>query len=342
MFGRMLAAMIALGAVTVAAAEPLHRYQAREPHMGVDVTVTLYAPSEAVANDAVKAAFARIAELNKVFSDYDPESEAMRLCAMRPVGQPVPISTDLFFVLTEARKWSERTAGAFDVTVGPLVDLWRRSRRTKKLPTAEALQNAQKGVGFRHVELQNDPPRAVLHQENMRLDFGAIAKGYAAEEAVKTMAKLGVTRTLVAIAGDIAAGDAPPDAPGWKIGVAPLNGDGSEPSHFLKLVHASVSTSGDTYQFVEIGGVRYSHIVDPRTGLGLTHRSSVTVISRSGTTADALDTAATILGEASGTKLIEETDGAAALLVLQDGEKRRLVMTNRLNEWLWKSAESAQ
>ncbi len=295
MFGRMLAAMIALGAVTFAAAEPLHRYQAREPHMGVDVTVTLYAPSEAVANDAVKAAFARIAELNRVFSDYDPESEAMRLCAMRPVGQPVPISTDLFFVLTEARKWSKKTDGAFDVTVGPLVDLWRRSRRTKKLPTAEALQTAQKGVGFQQVELQSDPPRAVLHQESMRLDFGAIAKGYAAEEAVKTMAKLGVTCTLVAIAGDIAAGDAPPDAPGWKIGIAPLNADNPEPSRYLKLVQACVSTSGDAYQFVQINGVRYSHIVDPRTGLGLPHRCRVTVVSRSGTTSDVLDTAATIL-----------------------------------------------
>ncbi len=336
MFGRMLVACVALWAMTVTAAEPLRRYQAREPHMGVDVTLTLYAPSEAVANDATQAAFRRIAELNKVFSDYDPESEAMRLCAARPVGQTVPVSEDLFVVLTAARKWSEKTDGAFDVTVGPLVDLWRRSRRSKKLPTTAALQEAQQSVGYRHVRLLTDPPRIVLDRENMKLDFGAIAKGYAAEEAVKAMAKLGVKQTLVAIAGDIAAGDAPPDAPGWKIGIAPLNADGEEPSHYLKLVNASVSTSGDSYQYVEIGGVRYAHIVDPRTGLGLTHRRSVTVVSRSGATSDALDTAASILGEVEGRKLIDDEADAAGLLVFQDGETRKVVMTKRFAEWVWK------
>ncbi len=334
MFGRIMTAMAALAGSIVTAAEPLHRYQAREPHMGVDVSITLYAPSEAVANDAAKAAFQRIAQLNKVFSDYDPASEAMRLCTTTPIGQPVPISEDLSIVLMAARNWSEKTDGAFDVTVGPLVDLWRRSRRVKKLPTAEALQEARQRVGYQQVRLLTDPPRAVLEQENLRLDFGAIAKGYAAEEAVKTLAKAGVPRALVAIAGDIAAGEAPPDAPGWKIGIGPLNTDGSEPSRFLRLVKACVSTSGDSYQYVEIGGVRYSHIVDPRTGLGLTHRCSVTVVSRSGVTSDALDTAATILGAERGRKLIEETKGAAGLLVF--GDEQRETTTSRFNEWLWR------
>jgi thiamine biosynthesis lipoprotein len=333
MFGRMLVATIALWAIPAAGAEPLRRYQAREPHMGVDVTITLYAPSEAVANDAVKAAFQRIAQLNKVFSDYDPESEAMRLCAIRPVGQSVPISKDLFVLLTEARKWSEKTDGAFDVTVGPLVDLWRRSRRSKKLPTGEAIEEARQSVGYKYVRLLSDPPRAALDRENMKLDFGAIAKGYAADEAVKAMAKAGVKISLVAIAGDIAAGEAPPDAPGWKIGIAPPNAD-AEPSQYLKLVNACVSTSGDSYQYVEINDVRYSHIVDPRTGLGLTHRSSVTVVSHSGSTSDALDTAATILGEERGRKLIEETNGAAGRLIF--GDERHATTTARFREWLWK------
>lgn len=336
MFGRIMAATLALGAMTVTAAEPLRRYQAREPHMGVDVTLTLYAPSEAVANDAAKAGFARIAELNKVFSDYDPESEAMRLCAMRPVGQAVPVSEDLAHILKIAHEWSAKTEGAFDVTVGPLVDLWRRSRRTKKLPTDELMQKARSAVGSQLVRVLSDPPRVVLERENMRLDFGAIVKGYAAQEAVKAMAKSGVTHTLVAIAGDIAAGDAPPDAPGWKVGIAPLNANAEEPSHYLKLVNACVSTSGDAYQYVEINGMRYSHIVDPRTGLGLTHRCSVTVVSRSGATSDVLDTAATILGEERGRKLIDDTDGAAGLLVFGDGVKRRETQTSRFDEWLWK------
>lgn len=336
MFGRMLVATVALWAIPAASAEPLRRYQAREPHMGVDVTVTLYAPSEAVANDAVKAAFQRIADLNKVFSDYDPESEAMRLCAAKPVGQPVLISEDLFVVLTEARKWSEKTDGAFDVTVGPLVDLWRRSRRLKKLPTAEEIKKAKESVGYKHVRLMSDPPRAALDHENMKLDFGAIAKGYAAEEAVKTLTKIGVRSCLVAIAGDIAAGDAPPDKPGWIVGIAPLAPDSSEAEYYLKLVNACVSTSGDSYQYVEIDGIRYSHLVDPRTGLGLTQRSAVTVISRSGSTADALDTAATILGEELGPKLIEDIPDAAGLLVVEDRRRRHETMTSRFVRWVWK------
>ena len=332
MFGRMLGLALALFANTLTAAEPLRRYQAREPHMGVDVTITLYAPSEAVATDAVKAAFRRIADLNKVFSDYDPDSESMRLCAATSVGQPMPISEDLFVVLTAARSWSEKTDGAFDVTVGPLVDLWRRSRRTKKLPTPEAVKEAQQRVGYQHVRLLADPPRAALDRETMRLDFGAIAKGYAAQEAVKTLTKMGLPRCLVAIAGDIAAGDAPPDAPGWKIGIAPPNAD-ADPSRYLKLVKACVSTSGDSYQYVEINGRRYSHIVDSRTGLGLTHRCSVTVVSPSGSTSDALDTAATILGAERGAKLIEDTEGAAGLLIF--GEERSETTTSRFKEWLW-------
>lgn len=335
MAGRLITAMIALWATTLGASEPLHRFQAREPHMGVDVTITLYAPSEAVANDAVKTAFQRIAALNKVFSDYDPESEAMRLCTDTPVGQLVPISEDLSIVLTAARNWSEKTDGAFDVTVGPLVDLWRRSRRSKKLPTPEAIREAQQRVGYQQVRLLTDPPRAALMRENMRLDFGAIAKGYAAEEAVKSLAKVGINRCLVSIAGDIAAGEAPLDAPGWKIGIAPPSAD-AEPSRYLKLVNACVSTSGDAYQFVEIGGVRYAHIVDPRTGLGLTHRCSVTVVSKSGTTSDALDTAATILGAERGSKLIDDTEGAAGLLIFGDGDDRREITTARFAAWEWK------
>lgn len=333
MVGRLITSMVAFWATTVWATEPLHRFQAREPHMGVDVTITLYAPSEAVANDAVKTAFRRIGVLNKVFSDYDPESEAMRLCTETPVGQIVPISEDLSIVLTEARRWSEKTDGAFDVTVGPLVDLWRRSRRSKKLPTPEAVKEAQQRVGYQHVRLLTHPPRATLEHDNMRLDFGAIAKGYAAEEAVKTLKKAGITRCLVSIAGDIAAGEAPPETPGWKIGIAPPNAD-AEPSRYLKLVNACVSTSGDSYQFVEINGVRYAHIVDPRTGLGLTHRCSVTVVSKSGATSDALDTAVTILGAERGRKLIDETEGAAGLLIF--GDERHETTTSRFAEWEWK------
>ena len=118
------------------------------------------------------------------------------------------------------------------------------------------------------------------------------------------------------MAGDISAGDPPPNAESWRIGVAPLDKPNVTPSRILRLTNCSISTSGDAFQFVEIGGIRYSHIVDPTTGLGLTRRSSVTVIAPKGIDADALATTVSVLGMDRGLKLIEQNKETAALFVL--------------------------
>lgn len=317
------------------AEEPLSRYQFREPQMGVDCTVTLYAPSAEVANDAARRAFARIAALNAVFSDYDETSEIRRRCASATPGQWEPISDDLHAVLSAALELSQRTEGAFDVTVGPLVGLWRKARRTKTLPTAEAISAAQQRIGYRHVTLADNPPRMALSRADLQFDFGGIAKGYAAQAGVTAIAGAGVSRCLVALAGDIAAGDPPPDAPGWKVGIAPLDRPDGTPSRYLKLSQAAVSTSGDAFQFVEINGVRYSHIVDPKTGLGLTQRCSVTVVAPTGLLADGLDTAAVLVGRERGMNLIEATPRVAGLMVFQEGDRFVTHETARLSEWLW-------
>src|SRR5207253_10014235 len=170
---------------------------------------------------------------------------------------------------------------------------------------------ARRLVGYDKIQL-NSPDRTVqLTVEGMLLDLGAIAKGYAAEAALEVLRRYGLTRALVAASGDIAAGDPPPGTRGWKVGIAPLDDPNAEPSRFVLLNHAAVSTSGDTEQYVEIDGKRYSHIVDPHTGIGVTRRSSATVVARDGTTADGLDTAVSVLGPEEGLGLIEATDGAA-------------------------------
>src|SRR5260370_24414493 len=149
----------------------------------------------------------------------------------------------------------------------------------------------------------------------MLLDLGAIAKGYAVEAALEVLRRYGVTRALVAASGDIAAGDPPPGARGWKVGIAPLDNPNAEPARFVLLSHAAVSTAGDTEQYVEIDGKRYSHIVDPHTGMGLTRRSSATVVARDGTTADGLDTAVRRLGPEKGLAPVEATHRAAVFYV---------------------------
>jgi thiamine biosynthesis lipoprotein len=297
------------------AAEPqLQRFQATEVHMAVSFAVVLYAPDQETANRAFDAAFARIAELDRAMNDYNEESELSRLSLASPTTEPVPISDDLLAVLVRSQQMSEASGGAFDVTIGPLSKLWRRAHRQRELPAGDRLAEARAAVGYRNLRLDEKARTAELLKPNMRLDLGGIAKGYATDEALKALAQLGITRAMVNASGDMAMGDSPPDEPGWKVGIAPLEVDGP-PSRFLRLKNCGIATSGDAFQFVEIEGKRYSHIIDPRTGLGLTDQCSVTVVARDGTTADALASAVSVMGPEAGMRLVEETPGAAAAIV---------------------------
>jgi thiamine biosynthesis lipoprotein len=281
------------------------RFEFSQIVMGVAARVELYAPGEREARAGAAGAFARMAELEAVMSDYRPDSELMRLCA-RAGGPPVAVSRDLFDVLSRAQEISGKTDGAFDVTVGPLVDLWREARRSGVLPSAEAVSEAKRKVGFEHVALDPSVPSVRLAAPGMRLDLGGIGKCYAADEALRRLRDTGHPRCLVAIGGDIVAGDPPPGGAGWKVAVE--RPDGLE--KMMVLARRAVSSSGDTQQFVEIGGRRYSHIVDPATGLGLTSRIGATVSAPDGATADALATAVCVLGRERGLAAARRFPGA--------------------------------
>lgn len=310
------AAALALLAHLLQAAEPgLSRFEFQQVHMGVPVKVLLYAPDQASANRAAEAAYKRIAELDEVMSDYKSDSELSRLSRTAGWGHKVTLSGDLWQVLHEAQRLSEATQGAFDVTVGPYVRLWRRARRSSEFPSAERLAEARKAVGYKNLRLDAKRHTAQLLAAGMRLDLGGIAAGYAADEAMIVLRKHGVTRALIDISGDVLAGDAPPGESGWKIGIAPVTAADGPPSRYLSLRNASATTSGDAFQHVVIDGKRYSHIVDPRTGVGLTDQSSVTVIAPDAITADSLATAVSVLGPKQGMELIEKTPGAAALIM---------------------------
>jgi thiamine biosynthesis lipoprotein len=283
--------------------------------MGTAFTLILYSGDDATASRASRLAFDRIKQLDQTLTDYDPESELMRLCA-RAGGPPVVVSPDLFEVLARSKALYERSEGAFDITIAPVVRLWRRARREKVKPDPELLAKALALVGSDAIVLDPEKRTVELKRPGMKLDVGGIAKGYASEEAMKVLKREGISSALVAGSGDIVVSGPPPGRSGWTIAVAPLKPEadvGSSPTILLK--DAAVSTSGDAEQFVEIDGVRYSHLVDPKTGLGLTERRSVTVIAREGITADGLDTAACILGPEKGLALIESTPGAAGLFV---------------------------
>jgi FAD:protein FMN transferase len=293
----------------------LRRFEFKQAHMGTEFRIVLYAPDEATAKKASDAAFARIAQLDGIMSDYQSTSELMQLCK-KAGGEPVPVSDDLLAVLTRALEISRLTDGAFDITVGPIVRLWRRARRTSMMPDADDLAAARKLVGYQQVQIDAKNRTVRLTAKGILLDLGGIAKGYAAQAALEVLRRHGIRRALVAGGGDIVVGDAPPDAKGWKIGIAPLEKPTAKASRYLSLTNAAVSTSGDTEQYVEIGGKRYSHIVDPNTGLGLTTRMAVTVINTDGKTSDGLATGLCVLGPKRGLEVIEKLESAAALYVV--------------------------
>ena len=273
------------------------------------MTITVYAPDQATAQRACSAAFERIAELEQMMSDYRADSELMRLCA-KAGGSPVRVSEKLYHVLKRAVELSRRTEGAFDVTVGPFVQLWRRARRTGQFPTEEELQEAKRRVGYEKMVL-NDAERTVqLLVPGMRLDLGGIAKGYALDCALKVLQQHGIRHALLEAGGDIVAGLAPPGTAGWRIRV-----ENAPPERqWVYLALGAISSSGDTEQYVEYQGKRYSHIVDPRSGWGLSSRVAATVIARDGITSDSLATALCVLGKERGMRLIRAVPGARAYI----------------------------
>jgi thiamine biosynthesis lipoprotein len=315
-------------------AEPkLDRFDFREIHMGVPFRIVLYAPNESSANKAARAAFDRISQLNRIMSDYDPKSELMRLCKSARPEHPVKVSRELLFVLSRSHELSRKTKGAFDVSVGPVVRLWRRALRRKQLPDPIRLAEARQLVDYRFIEIDEKTGSVTLQKTGMRLDLGGIAKGYAGDQALAVLNSKGITRAMIDGSGDIVVGDPPPGKRGWKVGVAPLEKPDGPPSRYLLLSNAAIATSGDAFQHVEIAGIRYSHIVNPQTGLGLTTRSSVTVIAPDGITADSLASAVTVLGPQQGMSLIEATKKTAALFVQIDDGKRKEIPSRRLSDY---------
>lgn len=260
--------------------------------MGTIVSITLYADSPEQARQAFAAAFRRIAQLDQILSDYNPQSELSRICTLN-----APMSADLLTVVHAAQKLSAKTDGTFDITVGPLSRLWRSARKARRLPDEAELNDALARSGYRKLKVKNGVAHCAV--SGMQLDAGGIGKGYAGDEALKTIRQQGITRALIAVSGDIVAGDSPPDQPGWRVKI---------PGEIIHLSNAAVSTSGDEFQYLEVDGIRYSHIFDPRTGRALKNSRTVAVIAKTGIDADSLTKAVAVGGEEIVERLRKKTD----------------------------------
>jgi FAD:protein FMN transferase len=293
--------------------------------MGAPWTITVHARSRAVGETAMAAAFAEIARLERVLSDYDPSSELARLSAAAPMAEPIVVSDDLWRVLVAAETLRDASGGAFDVAVGPLTTLWRQSRRSGKLPRPDKLAAARAAVGDGAVELLPEQHAIRLPKPGARLDPGGIGMGYAADRALAVLADRGIRSAMIDASGDVLVSEPPPGRASWRIAVAPLRPGGQ--GDWLELSNAAVTTSGDAYQAVEIDGVRYSHIVDPRTGIGVPGPAAVTVIAPDATSADALATAASVLGPEAGPALIARFPGCSARFTWREDNATRVSTT---------------
>ena len=303
---RLLTGILLLGALQPLWGQARHEFT--ELHMGVAVRMVLFAPDTATARRAARAAYDRIAALEDVFSDYRPGSEVRRL-ETRP-GEWVPVTDELLEVLRTALLVAALTNGAFDPTAGPLTHLWRQARSAGVLPTPADLDAARALVNWRALHLNGLLSAVRIDRAGMRLDLGGVAKGYILGQAMAVLDSAGTSSALVEAGGDIILGDPPPGRLGWDVEI-----QGMAPG---PLASVAVATSGTTEQYLEIGGVRYAHIIDPRTGLGLTTRHLATVIGPDPAVADALATALVVLGAGDRRMLLAGFPGYRATVVVPD------------------------
>ena len=293
--------------------------------MGVEWSITVFASDANAGRRAIDAGFVEAARIEQVLSDYDPASELSRLSAASPTPHPVAVGDDLWRVLIEADAMQRLSGGAFDLTVGPLTRLWRQSRRSGHLPRPDRLAAARGAVGWQHVTLDVERRTAALSRPGMRLDPGGIGMGYAVDRVLAVLADRGIDSAMVDASGDVGVSGPPPGTAGWRIRVDAV--PGADDGDTVLLANAAVTTSGDARQFVEIEGRRYSHVVDPRSGIGVNGPAAVTVIAADCITADALATAANVLGPDDGPTVVALIPGAAARFFWLDGETPRTVVT---------------
>lgn len=267
--------------------------------MGMEVRLTLADVDQATAARAAVAAFALIADLEDRLSDYRPHADVLAIARAAP--EAVIVHPEVWAVLTRAVEVARASHGAFDPTVGPLVTVWREARLVPRLPDPATLDAARSLVDWSRLVLDPAARSARLPVVGMRLDTGGIAKGYILQRARDVLRAHGVAAALVEAGGDLVAGDAPRGTPGWVV-----QASCGDPRRVL--VHSAFATSGASVQFVEIDGTRYSHIVDPRTGLGVTSPHLVHVQAPDAATADAWATALSVLGPAGADTVTVPTD----------------------------------
>lgn len=296
--------------------QSLQRYEFESRHMGTTFQIILFSEYDSTAQSGAEKAFNHIDQLNSIISDYIPHSELSRLSQKSGSGDEMQVSPPLFDLLVQSVEISKKTDGWFDITIGPYTHIWRGLNRLLEptLPDSSELAIARSRVGYSMISLNPDNQMAELIKSGMRLDPGGIGKGFAADQALQVLFDIGIPRALINAGGDISAGDPPPGKGGWSVAIpVQVSGDSTFFEEII-LTNRSVNTSGSLYQSVEIDGKNYSHIINPKTGLGHTEQVQVSVIATDGTVADAFATALNVMPPADARELVESRPDLEAVI----------------------------
>jgi thiamine biosynthesis lipoprotein len=306
--------------------------------MGTLSKVIAVAADSNTAKQCIEAAFIEIEKVDKLMSYHKSDSEISEL-NRDGFARAVRVSKSTYEVLQKSIEFSKLSGGAFDVTVGPLVDLWRSAQDTNSLPTDDELQQARSKVGFDKLILDANQTSVRFAIEGMRVDLGGIAKGYAIDKAVEAMQRGGALGGMVDIGGEVRCFGLPPvGQKKWRIGLqnpdkAKDGFNAGTPLLILNLTDAAVATSGHYRRFVTIGGKRYSHIVDPESGHSSESLASVTIISKRAIDADALSTAVSVMGAEKGLALIASIPATDAILITS-APKYEIIKTSGAEKYI--------
>lgn len=281
--------------------------------MGNIFNISVVSEDQQSADLCMDAAVAEIQRIEKLLTTFDESSQTNHV--NREAGiKPVVVDREVFELIRRSIRISNLTQGAFDITYGSIDKrLWNFDKTMTSLPDAATAREMIKLIDFRNIILNESDYSVLLRHKGMRIGFGGIGKGYAADRAKKILRDLGVESGVVNAAGDLTVWGNNPDGNPWTIGIADPNT--KHPFSYLPLTNMSVATSGDYEKYVVIGGKRYSHTIDPKTGLPVSGIKSVTIISPYAELSDAMATPVTVMGVKAGLDMINQIKEMACIIV---------------------------
>ena len=295
------------------------KFSYSEMKMGSAFNLIIVSADSNKANHLARKSYELVDSLNHIFSNYDSSSELSKINASAGL-LPYKMSTAMLDLVQKSQYAYIQSKGAYDISIGPLSSLWRNARKAKLFPEASTVIATKKLVGFAQIKINKRLGTIFLPSVDMHLDFGGIAKGYIAQWVINFLKANGIQQALVDAGGDIVMSGAPLNQQGWLIGVNLPETTDQLLNKKLQLSNCSVATSGDVFQFIEYKGVKYSHIINPLTGYGVTNLRNVTIVAKTGATADWLATACSILPIQEAKQLAISHQAALLITTLKNGK----------------------